>query len=103
VIRDPPSLFVVKYLALTSPEVVALEDREETSALEFSIISDADVEVVKFLMRQTQIQVSGEPSRSCSFLGLGAVKNHSEDAMASMIQNKSLPEMNIDEVSMEST
>lgn len=52
--RAPPSMDAVKLLAMASPQSVPLEDRDDTSALEYAILSDADVHIVKFLMRVTQ-------------------------------------------------
>ena len=54
--RRPPSFEVVKYLAMASPKSVPLEDQEDTSALEFAILSGTDSSIVKFLMHVTQTQ-----------------------------------------------
>lgn len=56
--REPSSLQVVHYLAMASPQSVPLEDASETSALEYAILSSADAQVVSYLMRFTQCQVS---------------------------------------------
>jgi ankyrin repeat protein len=70
-VRDPPSLEVVKYLALASPQSLPLEDMDEKSALEYAILSSADIEVVNFLMRLTRVQVSsGKPSSSSFLFGM---------------------------------
>jgi hypothetical protein len=66
VIRDPPSLTVIKSLVIASPESVPLEDKDDTSALEYAILSDADVTIVKFLMHVTKTQLSRESSLSSS-------------------------------------
>lgn len=55
-VRRPPSFEVVKYLAMASPKSVPLEDQEDTSALEFAILSGTDSSIVKFLMHVTQTQ-----------------------------------------------
>ncbi|KAL3790513.1 hypothetical protein ACHAWO_008596 [Cyclotella atomus] len=70
IVRDPPSMEIVKILVMAAPEVVPIEDRDDTSALEYAILSSADVTVVKLLMHLTQKQLSSEsaPNQPASFL-----------------------------------
>lgn len=64
IVRDPPSMDIIKLLVMAAPEVVPIEDGEDTSALEYAILSDADVTIVKFLMHLTQKQLSGKSART---------------------------------------
>lgn len=57
IVRSHTSFEVIQYLALGSLESVPLEDEGDMSALEYAIISNADLLVVKFLMRLTQMQL----------------------------------------------
>lgn len=59
--RAQTSMDVIKCLALSSIASVPLEDIEGISALEYAILSVADVEIVRFLMRVTQLQLSQAP------------------------------------------
>mmetsp|Transcript_18172 Transcript_18172/g.39281 ORF Transcript_18172/g.39281 Transcript_18172/m.39281 type:complete len:169 (+) Transcript_18172:494-1000(+) len=54
--RGPPDFKVVRTLLKGSPEAVTLEDIDEMNALEYAIMSDAPIEVVKLLQKATQNQ-----------------------------------------------
>mmetsp|Transcript_30500 Transcript_30500/g.64260 ORF Transcript_30500/g.64260 Transcript_30500/m.64260 type:complete len:218 (-) Transcript_30500:1277-1930(-) len=58
--RPPPSYDVIRYLLQGSLKAAALEDEDETSALEYAIISGAPIKVVKLLQKATQKQAKGE-------------------------------------------
>ena len=62
IVRSHTSFEVIQYLALGSLESVPLEDESDMSALEYAIISNADLLVVKFLMRLTQMQLDVKTS-----------------------------------------
>merc|ERR1719223_1634379 len=53
--RGPPALATVKVLLGGSLDSVTLEDTDEMNAVEYAIISDASIEVVKLLQRASQI------------------------------------------------
>lgn len=76
-LREPPSLEVVKCLSLASLQSVPLEDIDGTSALEYAILSSSDITVVEFLMRLTEVQMSGKPSRSSFLLGIDVPNTNS--------------------------
>jgi hypothetical protein len=52
--RAPPDLITIKILLTASLEAVTLEDVDEMNAVELAILSDAPIEVVKFLQRETR-------------------------------------------------
>mmetsp|Transcript_3752 Transcript_3752/g.9572 ORF Transcript_3752/g.9572 Transcript_3752/m.9572 type:complete len:232 (-) Transcript_3752:140-835(-) len=52
--RCPPSLDVIRVLLSGSLDAVTLEDADEMNAVEYAIISDAPMEVVKLLQKATQ-------------------------------------------------
>jgi ankyrin repeat protein len=54
--HDPPSIGVVFVLIRAYPWSVPLEDNDGTSSLEYAILSDSPIEVVKFLQHVTRIQ-----------------------------------------------
>jgi ankyrin repeat protein len=52
--RSPPSLDVIRVLLAGSLDAVTLEDEDEMNAVEYAIVSDAPIEVVKLLQKATQ-------------------------------------------------
>ena len=63
--RDPPSLDTVRVLLSGSLDSVILEDVDEMNAVEYALVSDADIEVVNLLQRATQrVMKKKNPSRS---------------------------------------
>ena len=54
--RDPPTYEVLSTLIKAYPQAVTLQDNEEMSALEHAIMSDAPIEVVKYLQLVTRLQ-----------------------------------------------
>ena len=63
--RDPPSLDTVRVLLSGSLDSVILEDIDEMNAVEYALVSDADIEVVNLLQRATQrVMKKKNPSRS---------------------------------------
>ena len=49
--RPHPSVDTIRLLVHASPETVVLEDIDETGALEYGILSDCNLEVIKLLQR----------------------------------------------------
>lgn len=60
--RPHSHMHVIRLLSLASPKTVGLEDDDGTSALEYAILSNSDILVVKFLMHTTQMQFIRDPS-----------------------------------------
>lgn len=52
--RDPPSLDTIKVLLTGSLSAVTLEDLDEMNAVEYAIISDASMDVVRLLQKASQ-------------------------------------------------
>lgn len=52
-VTNPPSINLVWTLIMISPTSVAMEDRFNTSALEYAILSDAPITVVRLLQKAT--------------------------------------------------
>lgn len=96
-LREPPSLEVVKCISLASLRSVPLEDIDGTSALEYAILSSADIKVVTFLMRLTQVQMSGKPSRSSFLLGIDVPKTNASRHVALASTLNGPPTEDIDE------
>ena len=77
--RGPPSLDTIRVLLSGSLSAVILEDFDERNAVEYAIMSDAPIDVIKFLqkasqmvMRQTEMKSS--PRTSCSMSSMARVK-----------------------------
>lgn len=62
VIRDPPSMNTIQSLVMAAPQAVPIEDHDESSALEYAILSNADHKIVKYLMHVTKMQLSRDSS-----------------------------------------
>ncbi|KAL7530743.1 hypothetical protein ACHAXR_006255 [Thalassiosira sp. AJA248-18] len=58
--RDPPSYDVVAMLVHASPLSVLVEDLSDMSALEYAILSDAPIEVIKVLQKETVKQCQAQ-------------------------------------------
>ena len=54
--RGPPNFEVVRTLLSGSQEAVTLEDIDDMTPLEYAIVSDAPIKVVKILQKVTQKQ-----------------------------------------------
>ncbi|KAL3762094.1 hypothetical protein ACHAW5_007868 [Stephanodiscus triporus] len=65
--HDPPSIGVVFVLVRAWPWSVPLEDKDDTSALEYAILSDSSIEVVKLLQHATRTQCEKQTQQVMSF------------------------------------
>lgn len=77
--RDPPSYEVVKALLSGSIKSASIEDEDNTSPLEYAIISNADVKVVKVLQQAAQLYMrksANAGQRECT------IRSHQQGAAA---------------------
>jgi len=64
--REPPCLDTIKVLLTGSLDAVTLEDDDEMNAVEYAIISDASMDVVKLLQKASQRVMKRETMKNQS-------------------------------------
>ena len=62
IIREAPSMETIHSIVMAAPHVVPVEDHEESSALEYAILSNAEHKIVKYLMHVTKTMLSRKSS-----------------------------------------
>jgi len=78
--REPPSYGVVRMLIKVSPSSVPLEDEDGISALEYAILSELPIEVVKLLQYATQTVCQAQQKKERSMKRARQLPQYSQDS-----------------------
>ena len=84
--RDPPDFEVVRALLSGSMKSASMEDNDDTSPLEYAIISNAELKVVKILQKSAQLYMRKSHAPITQMTQLHVMKSHAkvEPARASI-------------------